>query len=147
MKYPAIGDKLWFVHDGYPIIIRVTVMEIHHGEVEIDEPVGFGLEYTDLYTTFEEAADVLYSDMEEAKMLWDENFPGQGQVEFEEDYTLEKYREDVDCTLRSYDEEDGKRHTPKRWPDKSEDEWFSLREVREIRGTDRAAFEELYGDN
>lgn len=147
MKYPEIGDKLWFVHDGYPIIIRVTVMDIHHGEVDIDEPVGFDLEYTDLYTTFEEAADALYGEMEEAKTLWDEEFPGQGQMEFEEDYTLEKYRAEVDCTLRAYDEEDGKGHTPQTWPDKDEDEWFSLRDVREARGTARSAFEELYGGN
>ncbi len=145
MKYPEKGDKLWFVHDGYPIIIRVTVMDIQHGVIDIDEPVGFDVDYTDLYTTLEEAANVLYSDMEEAKTLWDVEFPGQGQIEFEEDYTLEKYREEVDSALRSYDEEEGKRHTPKRWPDKSEDEWFSLREVREIRGTDKSAFEELYG--
>lgn len=145
MKYPEIGDKLWFVHDGYPIIIRVTVLDIQHGVVDIDEPVGFGLEYTELFTTFEEAADCLYSDMEEAKLLWDEDFPGQGQVEFEEDYTLEKYRAEVDDTLRAYDEEDGKSHTPKRWPDKNEEEWFSLREVREIRGTTKAEFEKLYG--
>lgn len=145
MKYPEIGDKLWFVHDGYPIIIRVTVMDIHHGEIYIDEPVGFELEYRDLYSTFEEAADALYSEMEEAKTLWDEEFPGQGQMEFEEDYTLRKYREEVDSTIRCYDEEDGKPHTPKSWPNKGDDEWFSLREIREARGTSRSAFEELYG--
>jgi hypothetical protein len=147
MKYPEKGDKLWFFHDGYPLIIRVTVMEIHHGEVDIDEPVGFDLEYTDLHWTLEESVEAFFSDLEEAKQLWDEEFPGQGQMEFEEDYTLEKYREDVGYTLRAYDEEEGKTHTPQGWPDKGDDEWFSLRELRERRGMARNDFEELYRDN
>jgi hypothetical protein len=147
MKYPEEGDKLWFFHDGYPLIIWVTVMEIHHGDVGIDEPVGFDLEYTDLHWTLEEAIDLFFSDLEEAKMLWDEEFPGQGQLEFEEDYTLAKYREEVDYSLRCHDEEEGISHTPQRWPDKGDDEWFSLRELRERRGMTRNDFEELYRDN
>ena len=144
MKYPKKGDKLWFVHDGYPIIIRVTVLEIHHGEVEIDEPVGFDLEYEELFWTFDEAADQMFLDLEESKMLWDEEFPGQGQLEFEEDYTLEKYREDTSYTLRVCADEAGIVHVEGEWADKADDEWFSLRELRELRGTTRSAFEELY---
>jgi hypothetical protein len=144
MKYPEIGDKAWFVHDGYPIVIRVTVMNVHNSYVEIDEPVGFDLEYTDLFETFEEASDSLFSTMEESKLLWDEEFPAQGQLEFEEDFTLEKYREEVNYTLRCYDEEEDKQHTPRTCPKKEDSEWFSLRELRELRGMARSDFEDLY---
>lgn len=147
MKYPEKGDKLWFCPDGYPIIIRVTVRDIHHGDVTIDEPVGFDLEYNELFGDLEEAVDHFFVELDESKALWDEEFPGQGQLEFEEDYTLEKYREEVDYTLRCYDEEEGRAHTPREWPDKEDEEWFSLRSLRERRGTKRSAFEELYRDN
>jgi hypothetical protein len=146
MKYPEKGDKLWFVHDGYPIIIRVTVMEIHHGEVEIDEPVEFDIEYTDLCWTVEHAEDRLFACMEESKQLWCEEFPGHYGLEFSENYTLEKYRKEVSSTLRCQEEENGNAYSPKKWPDKEDDEWFAIREIRERRGTTKSAFEELYGD-
>ncbi len=149
MKYPEVGDKLWMVHDGYPLLIRVTITGTSYGDFIVDEPTGNPVEANALFDSVEAAADRMLMNVTESQEIWFEEFEVPELV-IEEEMTLEQYRETqrdwVACVLTqlSKKREDYGGVLTTTFPDKPEEDWLSLRQVRELRGMPLSDFEELY---
>ena len=143
----AEGDRIWFIHDGYPIAIQCTVLEIDsYGDLILDEPVGQEIEEADVLLTREEAATKLIEVIEEVMIVWKEEGFDQTLGEFapEGDYTLEQYRRDI---MGAQEKAIWRKFSSIAWPEKERDEWLSLNDARTMRGMSRSEFEELYGDD
>lgn len=148
MKYPEVGDKLWMVHDGYPILIRVTITGNSYGDFIVDEPTGNPVEANALFDNVEAAADRMLMNVKESQELWFEDFDATDLV-IEEEMALEQYRgtqrDWVSIVLKF-----GKKGSDyggvltTRFPDKPREDWLTLRQVRELRGMPLIDFEELY---
>lgn len=71
MNYPEQGDRRWMVHDGYPILIRVTILGTDaFGDFIVDEPTGNAVESDSLFETVEAAADRMLSFVNESSEIW-----------------------------------------------------------------------------
>ena len=150
MKYPEEGDKLWMVHDGYPILIRVTIVGTDvYGTFIVDEPTGNPVEADALFDSVEAAADRMMMHVHEAQEIWFEEFDDP-ELEVEEEFTLDRYRETqrdwvtgVMTGLGQKGRDYGGVLTTA-FPDKPKEDWLTLRQVRELRGMPLSDFEELY---
>lgn len=155
MTNPQEGDQVWFVPDGYGIVIKVTIQTIDaHDDFVIDEPTVNSTGSEDLFWTKEEAAAKLLAAVDDMATMWKEDFPECiGSLVFPEDYTLEQYRFDRARYIGDQQEEIGEDpHGASgaysaEWPDKDREDWLSLREARELQGTPRNEFEDLYRDD
>jgi hypothetical protein len=150
MKYPEAGDKLWMVHDGYPLLIKVTVLGTDSfGYFIVDEPTGNSVESDALFDTVEAAADRMMTHVNDAKELWLDEFDDEELV-LEEEMSLEQYRNTQKDWVAMLQTEIGRDpggyggvlHTL--YPDKTREDWVTLRQVRELRGMPLSDFEELY---
>jgi hypothetical protein len=155
MTNPEEGDQVWYVPDGYGIIIKVTVQMLDaYGDFVIDEPTVNSAGDDDLFWTQEEAAEKLLGAVDELMRMFEQEFPEcSGSLAFPEDYTLEQYRADRARYIGEMQEEiDIDPHGASgaysaEWPDKDREDWLSLREVRELHGTPRNEFEALYSED
>lgn len=141
------------VHDGYPILIRVTILGTDSfGGFIVDEPTGNSVEANALFDTVEAAADRMMLNVTESQEMWFEEFEGP-DFYVEEELTLEKYRDTQKDWVRTVltrlgiDYRDYRAYAGvlmTEYPDKPEEDWLTLRQVRELRGMPLSDFEELY---
>jgi len=150
MKYPEEGDKLWMVHDGYPILIRVTILGTDaYGYFIVDEPTGNAVEADALFDTVEAAADRVMLHVSESQEMWFEDFDDPELV-IEEEMTLEQYRETQKDWVAMLQRELGRNPgayggiLTTVYPDKPREDWITLQQIRELRGMPLSDFEELY---
>jgi hypothetical protein len=155
MTNPEEGDQVWFVPDGYGIVIKVTIQTIDaYDDFVIDEPVVNTTGGEDLFWTKEEAAAKLLEAVDELNTMWAQEFPEEiGFLSFPEDYTLARYRANRAQYIGDLQEEFGEDPHgasgaySSEWPDKDREDWLDLRECRELRGMPRNEFEALYRDD
>lgn len=145
LQEPEVGDKVWYVPDGWPIGILVTVLAIDEiGDYHIDEPVGHDLVEEDFFSSKEEAMDFLLEKTDEAVKQWNKDWAESfGELPLKDYLSLTDYRRDVlsaPSTMDFYEEGQS-------WPEKDRESWFSLTEAKEHRGTPKLEFEELYKGN
>jgi hypothetical protein len=149
MKHPEKGDKLWLVHDGYPLIIRVTVLGTdQYGDFEVDEPTGNTVSAECLFADIAAAAERLLSNVAEATELWQEAY----LVGYacDEEFTLERYRSSQRSWVAGLEKELGRDPNgyggvlSTVWPDKSRGSWLTMRQIRELKGMPLNDFAELY---
>jgi hypothetical protein len=160
MIHPETGDKLWFVHAGYPIIIRVTVLGVaSSGGFLVDEPTGYGIEADCLFKTVEEAAGPVMLNIKEAQEIIVEDCNGDAShynYELNEEFSLKDYRE-LQRSWITWVREDEPYHPlfepefvpllEREYPEKARSEWINVRQIRELNGMPLNEFEELYKDN